>query len=59
MAGQEEHFDNILLAMAQKHAGGMPDVSRKNKASFMLTFAVMIQLFAVPSHICRFSKTTQ
>ncbi|XP_073839515.1 nuclear distribution C, dynein complex regulator [Musca autumnalis] len=28
MAGQEEHYDNILLAMAQKHTGGMPDFLR-------------------------------
>lgn len=27
MSSQEEQYDNILLAMAQKHPGGMPDVS--------------------------------
>lgn len=31
MSGQEEQYDNILLAMAQKHPGGMPD--------FLQTFA--------------------
>uniref|UniRef100_A0A1I8NLS3 Nuclear migration protein nudC n=1 Tax=Stomoxys calcitrans TaxID=35570 RepID=A0A1I8NLS3_STOCA len=28
MSSQEEQYDNILLAMAQKHTGGMPDFLR-------------------------------
>lgn len=59
MSTEEEQYDNMLLAMAQKHQGGMPDVSYcayilgnwKNK------FVYKSLLCLVSQNFCRFLKT--